>query len=135
MTNHHEIEVYVRFSETDALGHVNNVSYLIYFEEARTKFFDEACGDKELAKHFISAAVTCDYLSQAYAAQTLKIETSVSRLGTKSFTVEHLLTEKETGRKLAKGTAVLVSFDYINQKTTSIPSELRSRLESKLVSG
>ena len=81
------------------------------------------------------AAVTRDYLSQAFAAQTLKIETSVSRLGTKSFTVEHLLTEKETGRKLAKGTAVLVSFDYINQKTTSIPSELRSRLESKLVSG
>ncbi|MFC4024039.1 acyl-CoA thioesterase [Oceanobacillus longus] len=133
MINHHQIEVYVRFSETDALGHVNNVSYLIYFEEARTKFFDEACGDKELANNFILAAVTCDYLSQAYAAQTLKIETSVSRLGTKSFTVDHLLTDKETGRKIAKGTAVLVAFDYINQETTIIPHEVRSRLESRLI--
>ncbi|RLL46837.1 acyl-CoA thioesterase [Oceanobacillus piezotolerans] len=130
----HEIEVYVRFSETDALGHVNNVSYLIYFEEARTKFFDEVCGNKELAESFILASVTCDYLSQAFAAQILKIETRVSRVGKKSFTVEHLLKDKETNGIIAKGTAVLVAFDYKIQKTISIPSGVRSRLENRLVS-
>ncbi len=36
----HELEVNVRFSETDALGHVNNTSYFVYLEEARLKFFE-----------------------------------------------------------------------------------------------
>ena len=35
-----ELEVNVRFSETDALGHINNTSYFIYLEEARMKFFE-----------------------------------------------------------------------------------------------
>lgn len=34
----HELKVNVRFSETDALGHINNTSYFIYLEEARMKF-------------------------------------------------------------------------------------------------
>jgi len=29
----HEIQVNVRFSETDALGHINNASYFVYLEE------------------------------------------------------------------------------------------------------
>ena len=28
----HEIPVKVRFSETDALGHISNISYFIYLE-------------------------------------------------------------------------------------------------------
>lgn len=36
----HELKVNVRFSETDALGHINNTSYFIYLEEARMKFFE-----------------------------------------------------------------------------------------------
>lgn len=130
----HEIEVYVRFSETDALGHVNNVSYLIYFEEARTKFFEEVCDNKELFKNFILASVTCDYLSQAYAAQILKVKTTISRVGTKSFTVEHLLSDKESNQIIAKGTAVLVAYDFNEQKSITLPSEVRYQLEDRLIS-
>lgn len=43
----HDIEVYVRFSETDSSGHVNNTSYFLYLEEARAKFFFEIGWDKD----------------------------------------------------------------------------------------
>ena len=36
----HEIQISVRFGETDALGHINNTSYFIYLEEARIRFFE-----------------------------------------------------------------------------------------------
>lgn len=34
----YETAVKVRFCETDALGHISNISYFIYLEEARTDF-------------------------------------------------------------------------------------------------
>jgi acyl-CoA thioesterase FadM len=34
------IPIQVRFSDLDALGHVNNVTYFTYFEIARVKYLD-----------------------------------------------------------------------------------------------
>ncbi len=65
------IEVYVRYCETDAGGHVSNTSYFLYLEEARTKFF-ETIGfglGKRQDMNFIVAQTGCDFIAQAYAAQ------------------------------------------------------------------
>lgn len=35
----HLTEIRTRYCESDALGHINNVSYFIYFEQARVDFF------------------------------------------------------------------------------------------------
>lgn len=35
----HRLPVKIRVSETDALGHVSNISYFIYLEEARVELF------------------------------------------------------------------------------------------------
>lgn len=128
-----EIEVYVRYCETDAGGHVNNTSYFIYFEEARTKFF-EAVGfsPRNRAIDFIVARTECDFLAQAYAGQTLKLVTSVSKIGTKSYTMAHELSDAETGMPIARGSAVVVCFDYTEQQTKEIPNQLRRQLEQHL---
>ncbi|HWL26038.1 MAG TPA: acyl-CoA thioesterase, partial [Ureibacillus sp.] len=88
MNNIPEIDIYVRFCETDAAGHVNNTSYFIYMEEARTKFFKAVGYDKDNRgeMNFVVASAQCDYLAQAYANQTLTLSTRVSRIGTKSYT-------------------------------------------------
>ncbi|GAB3055514.1 acyl-CoA thioesterase [Virgibacillus ainsalahensis] len=129
----HEIEIYVRFAETDAAGHVNNVSYFLYFEEARTKFFREICPERDGSFNFILASISCDYVSQAYAGQELKLLTDVGRVGEKSFTVSHILVNPETGLTVAKSEAVTVCYNYEEQKTIQIPVEVRSRLQNYLV--
>ncbi|WP_010530151.1 acyl-CoA thioesterase [Lentibacillus jeotgali] len=129
----YEIEIYVRFSETDAAGHVNNVSYFLYFEEARTKFFQEICPKRNNSINFILASISCDYITQAYAGQKLKLLTDVEKIGRKSFTVKHTLVNPKTFKIVAKSHAVTVCFNYEEQKTIKVPDEIRSRMEKYLV--
>ena len=133
-----DINVYVRFCETDAGGHVSNTSYVIYMEEARSKFF-EAIGftgnEKRGAIDFIVASTTCDFLVQAYAGQTLAIATKVERIGSKSFELAHEITNNKTGGLIASGRATIVCFDYQKQQTEKIPPVLREMLEGFLIKG
>ncbi|USK72194.1 acyl-CoA thioesterase [Peribacillus asahii] len=135
MNNIPEIDVYVRFCETDAAGHVNNTSYFIYMEEARTKFFKAVGYDKDNRgeMNFVVASAQCDYLAQAYANQTLTLSTKVSRIGTKSYTLAHEIKSADTGAMIAAGSAVVVCFNFQTQQSEVIPPELRSILEQCLV--
>ncbi|MBT2570714.1 acyl-CoA thioesterase [Planococcus sp. ISL-110] len=131
-----DINVYVRFCETDAGGHVSNTSYFIYMEEARSKFFT-AIGftgkEKRGNIDFIVASTTCDFLVQAYAGQTLAIATKVERIGSKSFELAHEITNNETGGLIASGRATIVCFDYQKQQTEKVPPVLREMLEGFLM--
>ncbi|MFJ8260248.1 acyl-CoA thioesterase [Peribacillus asahii] len=135
MNNIPEIDVYVRFCETDAAGHVNNTSYFIYMEEARTKFFKAVGYDKDNRgeMNFVVASAQCDYLAQAYANQTLTLSTRVSKIGTKSYTLAHEIKSADTGAMVAAGSAVIVCFNFQTQQSEVIPPELRSILEQCLV--
>jgi acyl-CoA thioester hydrolase len=127
-----EVDIFVRFCETDAAGHVNNASYFLYLEEARTKFFDLIGTDEyneNLNFRFLVASVTCDFLKQAYAKQILTVITRVSKIGTKSFHLEHEIKLAETGELVAKGSSVLVGFNVEEQQSKPIPAKLRSILE------
>ncbi len=130
----HEANVRVRYCETDMAGHVNNTSYFIYLEEARGKFFEERI-PKPLNSfgRFILASTKCDYVNQAYYGQSLKISTWVSRIGNKSFSFGHSITAEDTGDLIAEADAVIVNFNYEEQKSEPISLELREVLESHLV--
>ncbi|WP_246943984.1 acyl-CoA thioesterase [Bacillus pinisoli] len=126
----YEIEVVVRFGETDALGHVNNASYFVYLEEARVRFFQELGYPMETKNwNFILASTKCDFVDQAYFSQALRIITTVSHIGTKSFTLHHDIVDSLTKKVIAKGTATIVYFDFHEQKSAPIPESLRNQLE------
>ncbi len=127
-----DIEIYVRFNETDAAGHVNNISYFLYMEEARTKFFDGVLKEvQQMAgkMNFLVASTKCDYLQQLYAKQIILVTTSVSRIGKKSFTLEHNIKLKETGEVVAAGSAAIVCFNFKEQNSVPIPPDMRIILE------
>lgn len=129
-----EIEIRVRFGETDALGHINNASYFIYTEEARVRFF-EAIGYSMETGHwqFIMASTKCDFIQQGYFNQELIIKTYVSRIGTKSFQLEHKIICKKTHQLIATGEATVVYFDFEKQQSEVLPPLLRERLAENLM--
>ncbi len=125
----HLTELRVRFGDTDMLGHVNNASYFTYMEEARCDFV-QAVGMTEVPLILASAKV--DFRAQTYFGDTLEIETWVTRIGNTSFDVANLMRNAETGAVVFEGVAVIVYFDYEEQKPKPIPDNLRKLLEQYL---
>jgi acyl-CoA thioester hydrolase len=130
----HEIQINVRFGETDALGHINNASYFIYLEEARIRFI-EMLGYRMDTKNwnFILASTKCDFASQGYFNQILSIKTYVSKIGTKSFQLDHVISCDRTGEIIARANAVMVYFDFENQRSEPLPDSLKNALRKYFV--
>lgn len=130
----YETKVKVRFCETDALGHISNISYFIYLEEARTDFFIDLGFGADLEDwKVILASAKCDFVRQGYYNQKLEVVTEVLRIGRSSFTIVHRVQDAETGELIANGEASAVYFDFKAQKSETIPDNLRKMLEKHLV--
>lgn len=130
-----EVQVQARFGETDALGHINNTSYFVYLEEARIRFFESLGYNMELDDwKFILASTKCDFISQGYFDQLLTVKTYVSRIGTKSFELEHDIVCSQTNELIAKGNAIIVHYDFKNQRSEVLPELLKEGLKSYFLS-
>lgn len=131
----HETNLTVRFGETDLLGHVNNASYFTYLEQARVEFFKELdSGEGAKSWQFILASTKCDFLAQAYFDQALTVVTKVTRIGNKSFQLAQPIYDSKTGETIADAESTIVYFDFGDQKSKSIPAEMREKLEQYLTS-
>lgn len=77
----------VRFSDQDAVGHINNVAIAAYVESGRLAFgrvvFAESNAD------FILARLVIDYLAEGHYPGEIKIGTRVLRIGRTSMTLGH----------------------------------------------
>ncbi len=119
----HQYHHTVTFGELDALGHVNNVVYFTYMENARIAYFFEAMGIDSLHElSIILAEATCSYKTPAHFGEKLIIGTGVTRLGNKSFNLTHRI-ETEDGRLVAIANTVQVFFDYTQGKTIPLPEK------------
>ncbi|MFC4558432.1 acyl-CoA thioesterase [Virgibacillus kekensis] len=124
-----KLDIRVRVSETDMLGHINNTSYFIYMEETRIAFLEDLGIDIERESFaFMLASAKCDFVSQGYFGQILDVATEVGRIGNKSITLVSIMKDKESGRLIAKGEAVLVYFDTVKQATMPIPESFKRKL-------
>ncbi|MDN7243203.1 thioesterase family protein [Planococcus sp. N028] len=132
----HETTVKVRFSETDALGHISNISYFIYMEEARTDFFEEIGFGTDIADwKIILVSAKCDFVRQGHFNQRLKVITEISRIGNSSFMMVHQILDEKTGELIAKGEAGAVYFNFETQKGEPLPAKYKGKLERHLVKG
>ncbi len=136
----HSCTVEVRFADTDAMGHVNNASYLTYAEIARAGYYEHATGEQmHLGVHgaeegMILAEIRMTYRSAAFFGETLTVETRVERIGRTSFTMVHRLTAPESrygaARLIAIADSVLVSYDYSVERPIPVPAALATNIEA-----
>lgn len=126
----HEQLIKVRFSETDALRHVSNISYFIYLEEARIEFLKVLGFNTDLENwNVIMVSVNCDFIKQAYFDQELTVISHIDRIGNSSFMMGHEIVDAKTGALIAKGSAGAVHFNFDTQKGEPLPVDIRRKLE------
>lgn len=130
----HRISIKVRFSDLDAMGHVNNAAYLSYLEEARFAYYNHVLGIDTNGLDFnaVIARIEIDYLEQIRLGDNVEVYTRTSRIGNKSSDVEHLIVViSDQGRKIAaKAFTKLVSFDYKRNQTIPVPERERTVIEN-----
>jgi acyl-CoA thioester hydrolase len=73
----HRIEFPTRFSDTDAIGHLNNVAHLRYCDEGRAQLFVEAIGDADPAALGTVVSFDISYLREGQCFTPIVIATSV----------------------------------------------------------
>jgi len=128
-------ECHVRFADTDAMGHVNNAKFFSYMEQGRVAYIQKISPGVDMqeglkAFPFILANIQCSFKSPLFCDETVLVSLGTTQIGTKSFTLEYLLTEKDSGRLVATGTSVQVMFDYQKNATYPMPPEVRQQIEA-----
>jgi acyl-CoA thioester hydrolase len=122
--------VTVRFSDTDALGHVNNSRVLSYLEDARLAFFNTRMPGL-MDSGLVVARVEVDYvrpIEYDRLLHPLDVSVSVARVGNSSFTVDSEITQH--GSPSARASVVLVSFDQATGRSTPLTDEQRATLSA-----
>jgi len=109
----------VRFRDCDPMGHVNNAVYSTYLEQARI-------GVLGGLDPFILARVEIDFRAELRAGEEVEVATRCSRVGTKSFDLEHVV--RADGRVVAEAKSVLVGYDYDAGRSVPITDTTRRRL-------
>lgn len=133
----HRLGLRVRFAETDANRHVSQVSYLIYFEEARTAFLAEVLPDFDWFSAdttLVLARQWIDYLAPAYFPDPLDIWTAPVHLGTSSVTMAHVITRSSGGdtRLVARGESTMVQVQVATGRSTPWAAPIRRQLAARL---
>jgi len=124
-------EVQLRFSDMDALGHVNNAVYLTYLESARIAWWLEITGRSGLdGLDMILARAEIDYRSPLRWGERLEVGVRCASLGRTSFSLELAAVEPDAGRLVAQARKVCVLFDYAAGRKRPLPETLRARLRA-----
>lgn len=130
-----EIEIRVRYSETDQMGFLHHAHYLEYFEMGRVELLRArglSYGDIERAGYFlVIARASCQYRKPARYDDRLTLRTSVVRVT--AARIEHRYELFRDSELLAEGTTTLACVD--RQGTLQlIPDVLREAPERTEIS-
>ncbi|MCW8127733.1 acyl-CoA thioesterase [Microbulbifer halophilus] len=121
-----------RFSETDALGHINNTVIPQWFEQGRLPIFHIFNPDLSLVEwNLILKKMDVDFIAQIFLFSPVEIRTAIKSIGNTSLTIHQEVWQKD--ELVARGDCVMVHFDYENQAKAPIPREVREQLERHLL--
>lgn len=121
----------VLWGDEDAFGHVNNVVFLRWCEEARVVYMRRIAAWTDMPAAGVGpiiAAVHCDYKAQLRYPDTVDIGTRVDRIGNSSFRMHHVIVSREQNMVVAEADSTVVLFDYANERPVTVPDDVRRRI-------
>lgn len=120
-----------RFSDTDALGHINNTVIPVWFLEAREPVLRLFAPDADMARGGLAVVrIEVDYLAEIQFGTDVEIRTRVDHIGNSSFRLGQEVWQE--GQCRARGLATLVNFNPRTRRSEPIPESIRGSLEAHL---
>jgi acyl-CoA thioester hydrolase len=127
----HDLEIRVRYAETDAMGYLHHARYLVYFEMGRTELLraNGLCYRDMEARglFYVVARVDVRFRAPARYDDLLTLTTSTTRLS--PVRVDHHYELRRDHELLTEGNSTLVLVDR-HGKPTPLPPDLYAILHA-----
>jgi acyl-CoA thioester hydrolase len=132
----HRYQCHVRFSDVDVYGHVNNVKYFEYYQEARIAFLLGLQGglfEAESSHRQVVARIDVDYKRPIlFRPEPYVVETWVTRIGTSSYDLACRIVDDESDSVFSSAEVRLVAYDTTTQHSRPLSGPERARLQAEL---
>ena len=129
---HHSLPIQIRFSDVDRFGHVNNNAYFAYYDLGKQEYMRTVLGpdvfDSETVP--VVANINVDFFLPVHYGDAVSVETAVTRLGQKSFTLEQQAVRTDTGEVLCRCRTTMVCVHRSDGQSVPIPEESRRLIEA-----
>lgn len=119
----------VRFRDLDPMGHVHHSLSLMYWEEARARYWREVAGRETVdAIDYVMGEFTLRFHHRIRFPATLDAGVRTTRLGRSSFEMEYGLWDP-AGRLMSSGASTQVLYDYGAGEPRPMDADTRARIE------
>lgn len=127
----HTFALQTRWSDNDMFGHVNNVEYHRFFEQAVVSFLMKTCGLDLLTSPVIPFAAEnlCRFRRSLSWPEQVTVGLMVEHLGKSSLRLGLALFGEGQDEAAAEGYWVQVFVDRASQQPVTIPESLRQALQ------
>lgn len=148
---HRWTRIEVRYSDLDTQGHVNNATYLTYFEQARAEFLFEL-HDRALAHQgklrdtpaaeqgvpaipFVVATASISYKRPIRGMAPVSVGIRCGSVGRASIEMHYAVRDEAHSQLYATGATTIVGVDLATGRPRALPAETRAALREMLAAG
>jgi len=122
----HEIEIRVRYSETDSMGFLHHANHFVYFEMGRTELLRAQGGNyreiEEQGLFMVVVSLECKYRKPARYDDVLTLKTRIARITPAK--IEHEYQLRRGAEILTEARSILACIDR-DGSVQRIPDALR----------
>lgn len=129
---HYPIEV--RFGDLDAYWHVNNARFLVYLEDARSRYVQEmglVDGKSLWRLPLIVGDIHIRYRNPIELGDKVIVSMGATRISSKTVTFEYEITGAEGTPLYATAESIMVCYDYQAKKSVPVSDDLRRRFSER----
>ncbi|MBX3503590.1 MAG: acyl-CoA thioesterase [Alphaproteobacteria bacterium] len=121
---------HLRFADVDANGHINNVAFLVFFENARIRYLkDQLKGLRALTGlDVVVAHIDIDLKRQMFYPGTIRAGARITEIRRSSIVIGQAIFDQD-GHCAATGHVILVSIDKASGRAAAIGEEARASLQ------
>jgi acyl-CoA thioester hydrolase len=127
----HVYECPLRWADMDSLGHVNNVIYVDYLQEARIDMLSihpSDSGARDLAEGVVVVRHEVEFLHPlVFRPHPVRVETWVAKVGAASFTLRYEIVDRDI--VCCRAATVLAPFVFADEQPRRLTKQERATLE------
>lgn len=129
---HIDIELRVRYGETDQMGVVYHPEYLVWCEMGRTEYMRQLgtpyASLEQAGTRLVVAEASLRYHAPARYDDIIRVETTLSDVRSRALTFDYLIVHAPTGARLVTARTLLVALDG-NNRPMPMPATVRALLD------